>query len=159
MPTYDYICSNCGKTTEIVHSINGGPPSACPVCAAEGTLRKSFNPPTIHFKGSGWAKKDRSVARSKAARASESATSPDTGSTKSSPADGASGDTSSGDGASGDAKSGDGASSASAGNSTPETTSAKNDSFAGGDSKAGRNESSSGSAGASRAGSIERSKA
>ena len=60
MPTYDYICSNCGKTSEIVHSINGGPPAACPACGAVGTLRKSFNPPTIHFKGSGWAKKDRS---------------------------------------------------------------------------------------------------
>ena len=32
MPIYDYICSNCGRTSEIVHSINGGPPAACPAC-------------------------------------------------------------------------------------------------------------------------------
>jgi len=73
MPTYDYICSSCGRTTEIVHSINGGPPAACPACGAVGTLRKAFNPPTIHFKGSGWAKKDRSGGHSKPARSSETA--------------------------------------------------------------------------------------
>jgi len=71
MPTYDYICSNCGKTSEIVHSINAGPPSACPACGAIGTLRKAFNPPTIHFKGSGWAKKDRSGGHSRPSRSSD----------------------------------------------------------------------------------------
>ena len=73
MPTYDYICSNCGKTTEIVHSISGSPPSACPACGAEGTLRKAFNPPTIHFKGSGWAKKDRSGSGPKVSRSPDPA--------------------------------------------------------------------------------------
>ena len=75
MPTYDYICSNCGKTTEIVHSINAGPPSACPACGAVGTLRKAFNPPTIHFKGSGWAKKDRSGGHSRPSRSSDGSSS------------------------------------------------------------------------------------
>ena len=75
MPTYDYICSNCGRTTEIVHAINAGPPAACPACAAVGTLRKAFNPPTIHFKGSGWAKKDRSGGHSRPSRSSDSASS------------------------------------------------------------------------------------
>src|SRR5476649_2790999 len=73
MPTYDYICSNCGRTSEVIHAINGGPPAACPACGAVGTLSKAFNPPTIHFKGSGWAKKDRSGGRrpSKASDSSE----------------------------------------------------------------------------------------
>ena len=79
MPTYDYVCSNCGRTSEIVHSINGSPPAACPACGAVGTLRKAFNPPTIHFKGSGWAKKDRSSGHSRPARA-ESASTNGTGS-------------------------------------------------------------------------------
>ena len=35
-------------------------PTFCPVCGAEGTMTKAFTAPTIHFKGSGWAKKDRS---------------------------------------------------------------------------------------------------
>ncbi|MGH2464143.1 MAG: FmdB family zinc ribbon protein [Candidatus Limnocylindrales bacterium] len=72
MPTYDYICSSCGRTSEIVHSINGGPPAACPACGAVGTLRKSFNPPTIHFKGSGWAKKDRSGGSTRRSHSAES---------------------------------------------------------------------------------------
>jgi putative FmdB family regulatory protein len=74
MPTYDYVCSNCGRTSEIVHSINGSPPAACPACGAVGTLRKAFNPPTIHFKGSGWAKKDRSSGHSRPARAESAST-------------------------------------------------------------------------------------
>ncbi len=96
MPTYDYICSNCGKTTEIVHSINGSAPSACPACGAEGTLRKAFNPPTIHFKGSGWAKKDRSGSGPKASRSSESTTANSGDSSKS--------DSSKGDSGTGDSK-------------------------------------------------------
>ena len=37
--------------------------------AREGTMRKQFAPPTIHFKGSGWAKKDRGAASSTKAAA------------------------------------------------------------------------------------------
>lgn len=57
MPTYDYICSACGHETEVVHGVHGHGPSACPVCG--GPIRKSFTAPAIHFKGSGWAKKER----------------------------------------------------------------------------------------------------
>lgn len=72
MPTYDYRCSSCGERVEIVHSIQGGPPETCPSCGAFGTLRKAFAPPAIHFKGTGWAKKERhaSAARSRSASAS-----------------------------------------------------------------------------------------
>jgi putative FmdB family regulatory protein len=61
MPTYEYRCRSCGESLEIVHSIHGGPPETCPSCGARDTLRKSFAPPTIVFKGSGWAKKERST--------------------------------------------------------------------------------------------------
>ena len=74
MPTYDYVCSSCGRVTEVVHSINASGPAACPACGAVGTLTKAFNPPTIHFKGSGWAKKDRSGVGSKPSRAPDSST-------------------------------------------------------------------------------------
>jgi putative FmdB family regulatory protein len=60
VPTYEYRCSSCGERLEIVHSIHGGPPETCPSCGARDTLRKSFAPPAIVFKGSGWAKKERS---------------------------------------------------------------------------------------------------
>lgn len=65
MPVYEYVCSNCGERTDILQSVNDPTPQFCPSCGAEGTLRKAFAPPMIVFKGSGWAKKDRSVARSK----------------------------------------------------------------------------------------------
>jgi putative FmdB family regulatory protein len=61
MPTYDYVCSRCGDRVEVVHGIHGQGPAACPSCGAEGTMGKAFVPPVIHFKGSGWAKKDRSA--------------------------------------------------------------------------------------------------
>jgi putative FmdB family regulatory protein len=60
MPIYDYLCSNCGQTTEVIHGINAPGPRFCPACGAESTLRKAFATPAVHFKGSGWAKKDRS---------------------------------------------------------------------------------------------------
>ncbi len=57
MPTYDYVCSACGHAMEVVHGVHGHGPSACPECG--GSMRKSFTAPAIHFKGSGWAKKER----------------------------------------------------------------------------------------------------
>jgi putative FmdB family regulatory protein len=77
VPTYDYRCSSCGERVEIVHSINGGPPETCPRCGAFGTLRKAFAAPAIHFKGSGWAKKERHAAvKSRAGGSAESGTEP-----------------------------------------------------------------------------------
>ncbi|HET7028204.1 MAG TPA: zinc ribbon domain-containing protein [Candidatus Limnocylindrales bacterium] len=71
MPTYDYLCSSCGRRVEIVHPIQGGPPEACPSCGAVATLRKSFAPPTILFKGTGWAKRDRAAAKASSKAASD----------------------------------------------------------------------------------------
>ena len=73
MPVYDYLCSNCGEITEVIHGIQAPGPRFCPACGAENTLRKAFAPPTVHFKGSGWAKKDRSAAITKARAKSDSA--------------------------------------------------------------------------------------
>jgi predicted nucleic acid-binding Zn ribbon protein len=58
---------------EVVHGIHGHGPEACPACA--GTMRKAMVAPAVHFKGSGWAKKDRGAAtRTKAAAKSDLAT-------------------------------------------------------------------------------------
>jgi putative FmdB family regulatory protein len=64
VPVYEYQCSNCGRHTDILQSVSDPVPSFCPECGAEGTLRKTFAPPAIVFKGSGWAKKDRRPASS-----------------------------------------------------------------------------------------------
>jgi putative FmdB family regulatory protein len=79
MPIYDYLCSNCGQTTEVIHGIDADGPRFCPVCGAEGTLRKAFATPAVHFKGSGWAKKDRSSSSGARARTGTSTPSSDSG--------------------------------------------------------------------------------
>ena len=60
MPIYDYICGACGTTTEVVHGIHDEGPLFCPACGKKGRMKKALTLPTIVFKGSGWAKKDRS---------------------------------------------------------------------------------------------------
>ena len=62
MPVYEYLCRACGHRTEIIHGINDPGPQFCPACGAEGKLRKAISAPSIVFKGSGWAKKDRRPA-------------------------------------------------------------------------------------------------
>jgi putative FmdB family regulatory protein len=64
MPIYDYRCSACGHLIEVVHGIYDHGPKFCPECGAEATMSKGFTTPAIHFKGSGWAKKDRSTTSS-----------------------------------------------------------------------------------------------
>jgi putative FmdB family regulatory protein len=56
VPFYDYICSNCGHEMEVMHSVEGSGPSECPKC--HGQMRKAISAPAIHFKGSGWARKE-----------------------------------------------------------------------------------------------------
>src|SRR6266446_6013570 len=85
MPIYDYLCSNCGQTTEVIHGIDAPGPRFCPACGAEGTLRKALSTPAVHFKGSGWAKKDRSSSSGARAKAgSTSSIESSEGTTKSS---------------------------------------------------------------------------
>ncbi len=66
MPTYDYRCADCGLEIEVVHGVHAHGPGTCAACG--GPMRKALTAPAIHFKGSGWAKKDaRSATTSKAA--------------------------------------------------------------------------------------------
>jgi putative FmdB family regulatory protein len=57
VPIYDYICSDCGHRFEVLRGLNEAGPSQCPLC--QGPVSRAFAPPTIVFKGSGWAKMDR----------------------------------------------------------------------------------------------------
>jgi putative FmdB family regulatory protein len=77
MPIYDYLCSSCGQTTEVIHGIDAPTPPFCPACGAEATLRKTFAAPAVVFKGSGWAKKDRSSSSGARSKASSAPTSGD----------------------------------------------------------------------------------
>ena len=69
MPRYDYDCAACGRRFEVVLGVHDDGPSACALCG-RGPVKKAFSPPTVHFKGSGWAKKERHA--SNASRASRS---------------------------------------------------------------------------------------
>lgn len=65
MPLYDYDCAACGTRFEVVHGVHADGPATCPACGS-GPVRKAFATPAIHFKGSGWAKKERRAASSRA---------------------------------------------------------------------------------------------
>lgn len=69
MPTYDYVCARCGHRFEVVHGVHADGPGTCAACG-EGPVRKAFSAPSIHFKGSGWAKKDRTSKPAAAAASS-----------------------------------------------------------------------------------------
>jgi putative FmdB family regulatory protein len=58
VPLYDYDCAACGRRFEVLHGVNADGPSTCPLCGS-GPVRKAFAAPAVHFKGSGWAKKER----------------------------------------------------------------------------------------------------
>ena len=58
MPRYDYDCAACGRRVEVVHGVYEPGPTQCPNCGG-GPLKKAIAAPAVHFKGSGWAKRDR----------------------------------------------------------------------------------------------------
>jgi putative FmdB family regulatory protein len=100
VPTYQYVCTECGHTLEAVQSFSDGPLTECPDCG--GRLRKVFSAVGVVFKGSGFYRTD-----SRSASTASSAAAPSSGSS-----DGKA--TSDGKGKSGDtAKSGDSGSSSS----------------------------------------------
>lgn len=80
MPLYDYDCAACGSRFEVNHSVHGEGPSQCPQCGG-GPVRKAFAAPAIHFKGSGWAKKERRATATSGTKAgsTESAGAPASG--------------------------------------------------------------------------------
>ena len=90
MPLYDYDCANCGQRFEVLRSVHADEPTECPLCGG-GPIKKAFATPAIHFKGSGWAKKERHAAaksRSSSSDAGDTAEKGDKPGETSKPADG-----------------------------------------------------------------------
>lgn len=52
MPLYEYKCSKCGYSFEILHKVTDVPLKKCIKCG--GPVKKLISPPTLQFKGSGW---------------------------------------------------------------------------------------------------------
>jgi putative FmdB family regulatory protein len=61
MPAYDYTCAACGRRFEIIHGVHADGPTSCPLCGG-GPIRKAITAAAVHFRGSGWAKKERRTA-------------------------------------------------------------------------------------------------
>jgi putative FmdB family regulatory protein len=74
MPTYEYVCTSCESTLEVVQSIHEPSLTDCPACD-DGRLRKVFGNVGVVFKGSGFYRTD--------SRGKSSATSPATSKTES----------------------------------------------------------------------------
>jgi putative FmdB family regulatory protein len=70
MPTYDYICDQCGHEFEAFESIKADPQTVCPECTQPKLRRKIGAGAAILFKGSGFYQTDyRSESYKKGAQA------------------------------------------------------------------------------------------
>jgi putative FmdB family regulatory protein len=63
MPVYDYTCAACGRRFEVFHGVHAEGPTSCPLCGS-GPVRKAITAAAVHYRGSGWAKKERRAAAS-----------------------------------------------------------------------------------------------
>ena len=87
MPTYDYICEDCGYEFEQFQSIKAPPLRKCPICKKTSLKRLIGSGSALIFKGSGFYETDyRSESYKKQAEQSEKTdteTKPQTKDTKS----------------------------------------------------------------------------
>ncbi|GAA4078865.1 FmdB family zinc ribbon protein [Nocardioides kongjuensis] len=71
MPTYQYLCTECGHAFEQVQKFSDDALTTCPECT--GKLRKVFNSVGVVFKGSGFYKTDSKSSSSASSSASSTA--------------------------------------------------------------------------------------
>jgi putative FmdB family regulatory protein len=76
VPIYDYVCQSCGERVEVLHGLHASGPERCERCG-KGPMRKALTQPAVHFKGSGWAKKDRAASRPKGRSSEEGSKEPE----------------------------------------------------------------------------------
>jgi len=80
MPLYDYECAACGRRFEVFQGVHADAPTECPLCG-KGPVRKVITAAAVHYRGSGWAKKERrSAAGSKGGSSAKDDTAGDEGS-------------------------------------------------------------------------------
>ena len=109
MPTYQYVCTECGGQIEAVQKFSDDPLTVHDACG--GKLRKVFSPVGIVFKGSGFYRTDSRKGSSASVNASSSSSGESSGSA---------GDKKSGDG---DKKAGEKSSSSSSSDSSSSSSS------------------------------------
>jgi putative FmdB family regulatory protein len=52
MPIYEYRCTSCGRTTEVIQKMNDAPLTTCSECS--GKLEKLISRSAFLLKGGGW---------------------------------------------------------------------------------------------------------
>jgi putative FmdB family regulatory protein len=52
MPLYEYCCTDCNKSLEVIQKFSDPDPADCSECG--GRLERVLSAPAIRFKGSGW---------------------------------------------------------------------------------------------------------
>jgi putative FmdB family regulatory protein len=93
MPIYEYQCSQCGQTIDVLQKLSDPAPATCAQCGAENSFRRKVSRTSFVLKGGGWSADLYSSRKKEAPSSGESGTAT---STKAS-----SGDSSSGGGSSG----------------------------------------------------------
>lgn len=53
MPIYEYRCSLCHKTCDLIQKFSDEPATECPHCHQAGLIRQ-ISAPSFHLKGTGW---------------------------------------------------------------------------------------------------------
>ncbi len=82
MPIYEYICTRCEKTTDVLQKVSDPAPAKCEACGAENALERMVSRTSFVLKGGGWysdlyssTKKDGSASSSPSSSASTSSSS------------------------------------------------------------------------------------
>jgi putative FmdB family regulatory protein len=57
MPIFDYYCTSCHHTCEILHKLSDPTPDICPHCSKNGLVKK-LSSPGIRLAGNGWYETD-----------------------------------------------------------------------------------------------------
>lgn len=122
MPTYQYVCTECGEPLEVVQKFSDDALTECPACS--GKLRKVFSAAGIIFKGSGFYRTDSRGSGKSSSTAGSSSSASSNGSSGGS-ANGSSGDS----GSAGSSSSSSGAS-ASSGDSSSSSKSSSSEKVA-----------------------------
>lgn len=54
MPIYEYTCSKCGKTNEVLQKVDDPAPEQCERCGTKGSLKKVVSRSSFVLRGGGW---------------------------------------------------------------------------------------------------------
>jgi putative FmdB family regulatory protein len=90
MPIYEYSCSSCGKTIDVLQKISDPAPPTCTACGAENSLSKVVSRSSFVLKGGGWYSDLYSSTKKDGASSSSSSSSSASSSSASTPAPAAS---------------------------------------------------------------------